>query len=37
VKQTQLNPDLEILGVLCTFAERTNVSRDVEDQLRVRE
>jgi chromosome partitioning protein len=34
VKQTQLNPDLEILGVLCTFAERTNVSRDVENQLR---
>jgi chromosome partitioning protein len=34
VKQTQLNPDLEILGVLCTFAERTNVSRDVEKQLR---
>jgi len=34
VKQTQLNPDLEILGVLCTFSERTNVSRDVEDQLR---
>ena len=34
VKQTQLNPDLEILGVLCTFADRTNVSKDVEDQLR---
>ena len=34
VKQTQLNPDLEILGVLCTFSERTNVSRDVEKQLR---
>ena len=34
VKQTQLNPDLEIIGVLCTFSERTNVSRDVETQLR---
>ena len=34
VKQTQLNADLEILGVLCTFSERTNVSRDVERQLR---
>ena len=34
VKQTQLNPSLEILGVLCTFAERTNVSQDVERQLR---
>ena len=33
-KQTQLNPDLDILGVLCTFADRTNVSRDVEKQLR---
>jgi len=34
VKQTQLNPGLSILGVLCTFYERTNVSRDVEKQLR---
>ncbi|MCA9874038.1 MAG: ParA family protein [Anaerolineales bacterium] len=34
VKQTQLNPQLDILGVLCTFTERTNVSRDVESQLR---
>src|SRR5690606_2220382 len=34
VKQTQLNPGLSILGVLVTFAERTNVSRDVEQQLR---
>ena len=34
VKQTRLNPDLEILGVVCTFADRTIVSRDVEDQLR---
>jgi chromosome partitioning protein len=34
VRQTQLNPDLDILGVLCTFSERTNVSRDVESQLR---
>jgi chromosome partitioning protein len=34
VKQTQLNPTLKILGVLCTFSERTNVSRDVETQLR---
>ena len=34
VKQTRLNPDLEIIGVLCTFTEKTNVSRDVEDQLR---
>jgi chromosome partitioning protein len=34
VKQTKLNQDLEILGVLCTFYERTNVSKDVEKQLR---
>lgn len=34
VRQTQLNPDLGLLGVLCTFSERTNVSRDVEEQLR---
>jgi chromosome partitioning protein len=34
VKQSQLNPELEILGVLCTFVDRTNVSRDVENQLR---
>ena len=34
VKQTKLNQKLEILGVLCTFIERTNVSRDVEKQLR---
>jgi chromosome partitioning protein len=34
VKQTQLNSDLEILGVLCTFSDRTNVSKDVEKHLR---
>jgi chromosome partitioning protein len=34
VRQTQLNPDLQILGVLCTFSDRTNVSKDVESQLR---
>ena len=34
VRQTQLNPDLEILGVLCTFWEHTNVARDVVNQLR---
>jgi chromosome partitioning protein len=34
VKQTQLNPDLGILGVLCTFSDHTNVSKDVENQLR---
>ncbi len=35
VKETaQLNPQLEILGVVCTFADHTNVSRDVEKQLR---
>ena len=34
VKQTQLNPKLDIVGVLCTFSERTNVSSDVERQLR---
>jgi len=33
VKQ-QLNPNLEIMGVLCTFADNTNVSRDVNNQLR---
>ena len=34
VQQNQLNPKLEILGVLCTFSERTNVSKDVEKQVR---
>ncbi len=34
VKQTQLNPNLEIIGVLSTFWEHTNVARDVVDQLR---
>lgn len=35
VKDTaQLNPQLDILGVLCTFSDHTNVSRDVERQLR---
>lgn len=34
VQNTQLNPELDILGVLCTFAENTVVSRDVEKQLR---
>ena len=34
VKQTQLNPDLDILGVLCTFIDHTHVSHDVEKQLR---
>lgn len=34
VRQTRLNPNLEIMGVLCTFSDRTNVSRDVENQLR---
>ncbi len=33
VRNTQLNPDLKILGVLCTFVENTNVSRDVQQQL----
>ena len=34
IKQTKLNPALDIIGVLCTFSERTNVSYDVEQQLR---
>ncbi len=34
VRQTQLNPNLDILGVLCTFTDNTNVSRDVQAQLR---
>ena len=34
VKQNQLNPHLSIMGVVCTFSEHTNVSKDVEDQLR---
>lgn len=34
IRQTQLNPELDILGVLCTFSDHTNVSRDVEKQLR---
>ena len=33
VKQNQLNPNLEITGILCTFAENTNVSKDVNTQL----
>jgi chromosome partitioning protein len=34
IRQTQLNPRLDILGVLCTFSDHTNVSKDVENQLR---
>ncbi len=34
VKQTQLNPNLEILGVVCTFWDHTNVARDVINQLK---
>ncbi len=34
IKQTQLNPGLDILGVVCTFSDHTNVSKDVEKQLR---
>jgi chromosome partitioning protein len=34
VRQTQLNPTLEIMGVLCTFTDNTNVSKDVNNQLR---
>lgn len=34
VRQTQLNPQLEILGVVCTFSDHTKVSQDVEKQLR---
>jgi len=34
VKQMQLNPNLEIMGVLITFMDHTIVSRDVERQLR---
>ena len=34
VKQNQLNPALEIMGVLCTFVDNTNVSKDVNTQLR---
>jgi chromosome partitioning protein len=34
VKQNQLNPKLEIMGVLCTFVDKTNVSKDVNTQLR---
>lgn len=34
VKQSQLNPSLAILGVLCTFVENTNVSKDVNNRLR---
>ena len=34
VKETDLNPDLQVLGVLCTFTDTTNVSRDVQAQVR---
>jgi len=34
VKQNQLNPALEIMGVLCTFVDNTNVSKDVNTKLR---
>ena len=34
VKGNQLNPQLEIMGVVCTFSDRTNVSNDVENELR---
>jgi chromosome partitioning protein len=34
VKSNQLNPNLKIMGVLCTFTDNTIVSRDVNNQLR---
>ncbi|OGO37338.1 MAG: hypothetical protein A2W35_02590 [Chloroflexi bacterium RBG_16_57_11] len=34
VKQNQLNPTLEIMGVLCTFVDNTNISKDVNTKLR---
>ncbi len=34
VKQNQLNPSLEIMGILCTFVDNTNISRDVNSRLR---
>ena len=34
VKETDLNPDLQMLGVLCTFTDTTNVSGDVQAQVR---
>ena len=34
VKSIQLNPTLEIMGVLCTFVDSTNVSKDVITKLR---
>jgi chromosome partitioning protein len=34
VKQNQLNTSLEIMGVLITFVDNTNVSKDVNNQLR---
>ena len=34
IRQTQLNPNLEILGVLHTKTDHTNVSKDVDRQLR---
>jgi chromosome partitioning protein len=35
IQQSQFNPDFEIMGVLCTFTDKTIVSRDVERELRV--
>ena len=34
VQQRNLNPSVKIVGVVCTFAEHTNVSSAVETQLR---
>lgn len=34
VRRTRINPELTIMGVLCTFADTTNVSKDVERQVR---
>lgn len=34
VQDRQLNPDLNVLGVVCTFTENTNVSKDVYQQIR---
>ena len=34
IRQTQLNPELQILGVLHTKTDRTNVSKDVGKKLR---
>jgi chromosome partitioning protein len=34
IRRTGMNPNLRVLGILCTMTDRTSISRDVENLLR---